>query len=40
MRLVDCFIETMAFTLHFLERVERDQPRYNEVEAQYRELIT
>ncbi len=40
MRLIDCFIETMAFTLHFLQRAERDQPRYDEVEAQYRELIT
>jgi len=38
-RLVDCFIETKAFTLHFLERVERDQPSYDEVEAHYRELI-
>ena len=26
MRLVDCFAETMAFTLYFLERVEHDQP--------------
>jgi type VI secretion system protein ImpK len=29
----------MAFTLHFLERAERDQPPYEEVEAHYRELI-
>ncbi len=39
MRLVDCFAETMAFTLHFLERVEHSQPPYEEIEAQYRELI-
>ena len=39
MRLVDCFVEIMAFTLHFLERVERDQPPSGEIEARYRELI-
>jgi len=38
-RLVDCFVEIMAFTLHFLERVERDQPPSGEIEARYRELI-
>ena len=40
MRLVDCFMETMAFTLHFLEHMERDQTPYYEIAALYRELIT
>ena len=39
MRLVDCFMETMAFTLHFLQQAERDQPPYDEIAALYRELI-
>ncbi len=39
MKIIDCFTEIMAFTLHFMEKVDQTQPKYNEISDKYKQLI-
>lgn len=39
MKIIDCFIETMAFTLHFTKHSETQQYQYDEMVLQYESLI-
>lgn len=39
MNIIDCFTEIMAFTLHFMTKVEQTQPKYDEIFEKYNQLI-
>lgn len=40
MRLIDCFVDVIAYTAFFLENVEGKQPRYDQVKSTYKSLLS